>query len=125
LDPSVTSQAPPFSTEPNAGGERTVFFRLNGQTRSITVKDKKVETKIAVHKKIATKFDIGAPLQGSISRILVHEGDTVTPNSPLFIIEAMKMESTITSPMTGKVKRIHLTEKTLVEQDDLIVELEA
>ena len=111
-------------TEPNAAGERTVFFRLNGQTRSITVKDKKVETKIAVHKKIATKFDIGAPLQGSISRILVHEGDRVTASSPLFIIEAMKMESTITSPMTGKVKRIHLAEKTLVEQDDLIVELE-
>jgi pyruvate carboxylase len=111
-------------TEPNISGERTVFFRLNGQTRSITVKDKKVETKVAVHKKIATKFDIGAPLQGSISRILVHEGDVVSVNSPLFIIEAMKMESTITAPLAGKVKRIHLSEKTLVEQDDLVVELE-
>jgi pyruvate carboxylase len=111
-------------TEPNNAGERTVFFRLNGQTRSITVKDKKVETKVAVHKKVTTKYDIGAPLQGSISRILVHEGDVVSPQSPLFIIEAMKMESTITSPMAGKVKRIHLVEKTLVEQDDLVVELE-
>ena len=111
-------------TEPNTAGERTVFFRLNGQTRSITVKDKKVETKIAVHKKITTKFDIGAPLQGSISRILVKEGDVVAVNSPLFIIEAMKMESTITAPMAGKVKKVHLSEKTLVAQDDLIVELE-
>ena len=111
-------------TEPNAAGERTVFFRLNGQTRSITVKDQKVETKIAVHKKITTKFDIGAPLQGSISRIVVKEGDVVELNSPLFIIEAMKMESTITSPMAGKVKKIHLNEKTLVAQDDLIIELE-
>ena len=110
-------------TEPNLAGERTVFFRLNGQTRSITVKDKKVETKIAVHKKIATKFDIGAPLQGSISRILVQEGDMVEAHAPLFIIEAMKMESTITAPMAGTVKRLHLAEKTLVEQDDLIVEL--
>ncbi len=112
-------------SEPNEGGERTVFFLLNGQTRSIVVKDKKVETKIAKHKKVATKFDIGAPLQGSVSRILVKEGDEVTSNTPLFIIEAMKMESTISSPMAGKVKKIHLPERTLVTQDDLIVELEA
>jgi pyruvate carboxylase len=110
-------------TEPNQAGERTVLFRLNGQTRSITVKDKKVETKVALHKKIATKFDIGAPLQGSIARILVHEGDEVQQGTPLFIIEAMKMESTIAAPMNGKVKKIHLPEKTLVEQDDLIIEL--
>jgi pyruvate carboxylase len=110
-------------TEPNEAGERTVFFLLNGQTRSIAVKDKKVETKIAIHKKITTKFDVGAPLQGSISRIIVKEGDTIEAGAPLFIIEAMKMESTITSPMAGKVLKIHLPEKTLVEQDDLIVEL--
>jgi pyruvate carboxylase len=112
-------------SEPNEAGERTVFFLLNGQTRSVVVKDKKVETMIAKHKKVATKFDIGAPLQGSVSRILVKEGDVVTSNTPLFIIEAMKMESTITSPMSGKVKKIHLNERTLVTQDDLIVELEA
>jgi pyruvate carboxylase len=111
-------------TEPNLAGERTVFFRLNGQTRSISVKDKKVETKVAIHTKITTKFDIGAPLQGSISRILVREGDVVAAHTPLFIIEAMKMESTISSPLAGKVKRIHLSEKTLVSQDDLVVELE-
>ena len=104
---------------------RTVFFLLNGQTRSIVVKDKKVETKIAKHQKASSKFDVGAPLQGSVSRILVKEGDDVTSDTPLFVIEAMKMESTITSPMVGKVKKIHLSERTLVEQDDLIVELEA
>ena len=112
------------ATEPSITGERTVFFLLNGQTRSIVVKDKKVETKIAIHKKITTKFDIGAPLQGSISRILVKAGDLVDKNTPLFIIEAMKMESTISAPMSGKVKQVHLAEKTLVAQDDLIVELE-
>ena len=110
-------------SEPNDSGERTVFFLLNGQTRSIVVKDKKVETKIATHRKVTTKMDVGAPLQGSISRILVKEGDEITAGAPLFTIEAMKMESTITSPMAGKVLKIHLPERTLVAQDDLIVEL--
>jgi pyruvate carboxylase len=36
----------------------------------------------------------------------------------------MKMESTITTPVAGTVKKIHLTERTLVEQDDLVIELE-
>lgn len=60
----------------------------------------------------------------SLSRILVHVGDEVNINTPLFTIEAMKMESTITSTFAGIVKRIHLSEKTLVEQDDLIIEFE-
>ena len=111
-------------TEPNDAGERTVFFLLNGQTRSITVRDTKVKTNVIAHTKSRSKFDIGAPLQGSISRIFVHEGDEVDINTPLFVIEAMKMESTIASPYKARVKKIHLNERTLVEQDDLIVELE-
>ena len=33
------------------------------------------------------------------------------------------MESTITSPVAGIVDKIHLKEKTMVEQDDLVVTL--
>jgi len=78
-------------TEPNELGNRLVFFNLNGQTRPIEVKDKSLESKVAVHQKAVSKN--------------------------------MKMESTITSPQAGVVVKIHLKEKTLVEQDDMIVEL--
>ena len=111
-------------TEPDFQGNRLVFFQLNGQTRSIPVHDRKLKLDLVVHRKAETEKEVGAPLQGSISKILVSEGDTVEANTPLFIIEAMKMESTITSPVAGKVKKVHLKEKTLVEQDDLVVELE-
>lgn len=112
-----------YKTEPNAAGERTVFFLLNGQTRSIVVRDKKVETKVIAHQKVSLPHHIGAPLQGSLARILVREGDTVAKNTPLFVIEAMKMESTIAAPMSGTIEKIYLAEKTLVEQDDLVIEL--
>ena len=59
-----------------------------------------------------------------LSKILVEEGQTVQTDDPLFVIEAMKMESTITAPVVGVVKKLHLPVKSLVEQDDLIVELE-
>ena len=54
----------------------------------------------------------------------IENGDKVTQNSPLFIIEAMKMESTITASKAGTVKAILLTEKTMVQQDDLVIEME-
>ena len=111
-------------TEPDFQGNRLVFFQLNGQTRSIPVHDRNLKMDVVIHRKAETEKEVGAPLQGSLSKILVSPGDAVDMNTPLFIIEAMKMESTITSPVAGTVKKVHLKEKTLVEQDDLVVELE-
>ncbi len=111
-------------TEPDELGNRMVFFHLNGQMRSITVRDLQIKTDLVVHQKVSGDKQIGTPLQGNLARVLVKEGQEVEENTPLFIIEAMKMESTITAPFGGVVKKIYLGEKTLVEQDDLIIELE-
>ncbi|WP_116125188.1 pyruvate carboxylase [Lewinella sp. IMCC34183] len=105
-------------------GNRLVFFSLNGQTRSITVRDRSLKSKVAVHTKAGGKNEVGSPLQGNLSRILVKVGDTVRAGDPLFVIEAMKMESTITSPLDGEVTLIPLKEKTLVEANDLVVRVE-
>lgn len=110
-------------TEPNSSGQRVVFFKLNGQSRSIVVKDESIKVTKAAHTKATKDNEVGSPLQGNLSKILVKAGDTVEANQPLFIIEAMKMESTITSPMAGTVTKVYLGERTLVEQDDLVIEL--
>jgi len=110
-------------TTPDERGMSTVYFMLNGQTRTIDVKDNSVKTETFIHKKASAENEIGSPLQGSLSKILVKEGDKVTVNTPLFIIEAMKMESTITATVAGVVKKVFLSEKTMVEQDDLVVEI--
>ncbi len=111
-------------TEPDKQGVRLVFFELNGQMRSIPVRDRTQKVESPAHQKAEASNEVGSPLQGNLSRILVKKGDKIEANQPLFIIEAMKMESTITSPQDGIVKKIHLKEKTLVEQNDLVVELE-
>lgn len=111
-------------TEPDEQGGRLAFFQLNGMTRSIPVKDRKLKKEVVVHQKAKAPNEIGAPLQGSLAKIMVTEGQEVDVNTPLFVIEAMKMESTVTSPIAGKVKHIYLQSKTLVDQGDLIVEIE-
>jgi pyruvate carboxylase len=77
------------------------------------------------HAKATEAHHVGAPLQGKISEIKVKEGEEVKVNQPLFVIEAMKMESVVTAPRAGKVGKIHLPAGTLVEQNDLVLELGA
>jgi len=110
-------------TMPDEQGMCLVFFELNGQTRSVQVLDQSLQVERVVNRKATSENEVGAPLQGSISKILVEEGEQVEAGAPLFIIEAMKMESTITAPVAGTVQKIYLTPKTMVTQDDLVVEL--
>ncbi len=93
------------------------------QTRSIDAKDKHYTVTKEVHRKVASANDIGAPLQGKLSRILVKEGDTIEKNTPLFTIEAMKMESTIVATKPGTIQAIVLSEGVLVQQDDVVLEV--
>lgn len=108
----------------SAEGNRTVYFKLNGQTRCVEVKDTSVKTAKASNPKASSEIHIGAPMQGLLSKILVSQGQEVKQNTPLFTIEAMKMETTITAPKNLKIKKIHLPEQSFVESDDLIIELD-
>jgi len=106
-------------------GKRTVFFKLNGQTRNIEVQDRSQKVEKKENKKIdaANKSQIGAPLQGLLSKLLVNKGEAVKKNQPLFVIEAMKMETVVTAPGEGKVGHIELAAGTLVNTHDFIIEL--
>ena len=109
----------------NDEGCRTVFFNLNGQTRNLEVRDQTVAvTRISNAK--ADKHNpghVGAPLQGLLSKVLVKAGERVARNSPLFVIEAMKMETTITAPQDLTVAGITLEAGTRVQADDLVLTL--
>jgi pyruvate carboxylase len=110
----------------NEEGMRTVFFTLNGQTRNLEVRDQRVEVKTVHNQKAdrANPKQIGAPLQGLLSKVLVQPGQQVTKNTPLFVIEAMKMETTITAPQDLTVGSLALGEGTRVQADDLVVTVE-
>ncbi|GIV31658.1 MAG: hypothetical protein KatS3mg029_1009 [Saprospiraceae bacterium] len=113
------------TTEANAEGIRQAFFRYNGTTRSIPVQDRSIKPTVVKNRKASEPGEIGAALQGNLGSILVELGEQVSPGQPLFTIEAMKMETTVTAPSAGKVAAIYLQPKTLVEQGDAVLKIES
>jgi len=53
---------------------------------------------------------ISAPMPGTVIRVLVSEGETVQPRQPLVVLEAMKMETPLTSPYEAVVQKVHVAE---------------
>lgn len=109
--------------EPNEDGYRDVFFQINGQRRNLLTKDNSIEVAKVLHAKASGPNDIGAPLQGKLIDIVVKEGDKVKKGDPLFVIEAMKMETTVNASRDGEVARLLIQNNTMVEQDDCVLEL--
>ena len=111
-------------TEPDPNGKRQVYFKLNGHNRHVEVLDQSIEVNTVQNLKATEANDVGSPLQGKLVKILVKSGDQVKKNDPLFVIEAMKMESTVLASKNGTVRNIELSDNTMVAQDDLILVLE-
>ena len=75
------------------------------------------------NEKLQHAGEIHAQIPGLVSHLFVKEGNTVQVEQKLFILEAMKMENEIDSPIQGTVKRIHIATGSKVEKGDLIMEI--
>jgi biotin carboxyl carrier protein len=67
--------------------------------------------------------EVKAFIPGVIQKIYVKPGAKVKKGDPLVILEAMKMQNDIVSPVDGTVKRIVVTIGQQVPRGDLLVEL--
>lgn len=67
---------------------------------------------------------VESPMPGSILQVLVKAGDSLTKGQAVVILEAMKMENSITSDYTGTVKRVFAKEGTTVSSNAPLIEVE-
>ncbi|MDU5088682.1 MAG: biotin/lipoyl-containing protein, partial [Veillonella sp.] len=113
-------------SEPDEDGNRIVLFEFNGQPRSIKVHDKHAKTTGVVRRKAdeSNPGEIGATLSGSVVKILIKNGQSVTKGEPLIVTEAMKMETTITAPIDGIVEEILVREGSRIESGDCLLRIE-
>jgi pyruvate carboxylase len=103
-------------------GCRTVFGRLNGQQRTVLTRDFAASDR-TIHRERAAPGDpsqVAAPFSGVVS-VQVRVGDQVTVGQTVAIIEAMKMEASITAPISGIVDRVVVEVKGAVDGGDLLL----
>jgi biotin carboxyl carrier protein len=67
--------------------------------------------------------DLSAPMPGVVARVLVDEGEMVTPGQGLVIVEAMKMEHVVRAGRAGVVRRLYVRQGEQVEGGARIAEI--
>ena len=113
-------------SEADDDGNRVVSFEFNGQPRDIKLRDKHVKTTGVVRRKVdKTRIgEVGATLSGSVVKILVNPGQMVSKGDPVIVTEAMKMETTITSPIDGVIGEVLVREGSRIESGDCLLVVE-
>jgi biotin carboxyl carrier protein len=71
----------------------------------------------------AEQESVRAPMPGKLLDVLVREGSAILRGEPLVILEAMKMQNEIQSPVNGRVLKVHAKPNTNVMKDDVLVEI--
>lgn len=109
-------------------GNKTLIFEVNGYRREIKIKDpsaQKIDTTTleAIMADKNNPKEVGASIPGAVLKVLVKEGEAVKENQPLLILEAMKMEANITSPLSGRVESVLAKEQQQVKSGQLLVKL--
>ncbi|XP_055327432.1 propionyl-CoA carboxylase alpha chain, mitochondrial-like [Paramacrobiotus metropolitanus] len=71
-----------------------------------------------------TSRQVLAPMPGLVKSIAVQIGSMVSEGMEVCVIEAMKMQNSLTAAVTGKVKKINFKPGETVGEQDVIVEIE-
>ena len=114
------------TSDPHPDGTRTVFFDLNGQPREVVVRDRSLIAVTASRLKAdpAHPGHVGAPIPGSVSSVAVEVGQVIKKGERLLVMEAMKMQTTVYSPVAGKVTQKLVNAGQQVDSKDLLLVIE-
>ena len=65
-----------------------------------------------------------SPVAGIVVRVCVQPGEHLQSDDLLVVLEAMKMETSLTAPIAGKVKAVKVAPGEAVKLDQILVEFE-
>lgn len=100
------------------------IISING--RSYFVQDADLADRTKTRKKGygSAPTEVTPPMPAVVISIAVSAGDVVKKGQPLVIISAMKMETMLTAPFNGTVKKVNVAEGDKVMPGDILVDIE-
>lgn len=67
--------------------------------------------------------DVVSPMAGSVKKVCVQAGDTVTAGQEVIVMEAMKMESSLYSGAAGTVQAVNVKEGDSVQEGQNLISI--
>ena len=68
--------------------------------------------------------DVKAHITGVVFQVSTKPGDAVAAGDPVIVLESMKMEIPVESPMAGVVTRVLVEEGAVVQEGDVVAVVE-
>ena len=123
------------SSEPKSGGNDTNGYTVtvNGKKYAVALEGSKATINgklydFDVKEGIEAKANVGgegtpvkAALPGNVLKVLVSEGDNISEGDVIAVVEAMKMETEIKSPVSGTVKSVEIEVGNKVQNGQVLV----
>jgi acetyl/propionyl-CoA carboxylase alpha subunit len=103
-----------------------LWIYLNGETFIVDHGDNQGKGSVRSRKKLdgrSTSDAVIAPMPGKITKILCQNKSAIILGQALVVMEAMKMEYTLKSEMTGEVLQINVKEGQQVALGDILIQL--
>jgi pyruvate carboxylase len=112
--------------EADSEGGRPVFFELNGVPRQVRVQDRALKASKETRETADpdNPAHIAAPMPGKVVQVVVSVGQQVARGQKLLGIEAMKMETSVYSPIAARVKQVLVQPGSAVASKDLLLVLD-
>ena len=114
-------------------GKRPYFLYVDNQLVEVLVEplveviatdEGKIDMKAtgqSIRPKAQEPGDITTAMPGSVVKIMIKKGEKVKAGDTILIVEAMKMENEIHTPIDGTVETIYVSEGDMVNPDEVLV----
>ena len=114
-----------MSTQPQGDAELVEVFDTQQESEAMVVQgllsSAGIESMIT---NLDAPQDVLPGVGGVVVRVNAQEGQQVKIDDSLLVLEAMKMETTITSPVSGKVKKFRIGVGESVQSGQVLVDFE-
>jgi acetyl/propionyl-CoA carboxylase alpha subunit len=107
--------------------DKALKVEIDGERFQVQIKSQldQILDNMGLNKPKVSKIkSLKAPMPGLVIEINVEEGQTVSENDKILILEAMKMENVIKIPHEAVVKKINIVKGQAVDKGQVLIELE-